>query len=120
MTSFLTVVSPAEMSQHVADAGTTTGGTDSGGSGRATARSRSRRPERELTYDVTELSANAGKVTIAMANPSPLPHNVAIKGNGIDDKGPVVFKGGTSTVSADLQPARTPSTAPCRATRPPG
>ena len=39
-----------------------------------------------------------------MENPSPIPHNVAIKGGGVDVKGKVVITGGTSTVSADLDP----------------
>lgn len=57
-----------------------------------------------LKFNVKTLSAKAGKVTIVMiANPSPLPHNVAIKGKGLDVKGPVVGKGKTSTVSATLK-----------------
>jgi cytochrome c oxidase subunit 2 len=104
MTSFLTVVPPAEMSQHVADAGTTTGGTGSGGSGTSDGALKIEAdPGGALAYNVAVLTAEAGKVVITMSNPSPLPHNVAIKGAGVDVKGPVVFKNGTSTVSADLQ-----------------
>jgi plastocyanin len=57
-----------------------------------------------LRVDKNRLSAAAGKVTIDMGNPSPLSHVIAIQGNGVDVKGAVVSKGGTSTVSADLKP----------------
>jgi plastocyanin len=57
-----------------------------------------------LRFDKNTLSAPAGKVTIVMGNPSPLSHNIAIQGNGVDVKGAVVSKGGTSTVNADLKP----------------
>jgi plastocyanin len=55
-----------------------------------------------LKYDKTSLSADAGTVEIVMSNPSQIPHNVVVEGNGVDEKGPVVQKDGTSTVSADL------------------
>ena len=57
----------------------------------------------QLKYDKSTLSASAGKVTITMENPSPLSHNVAIEGNGVDEEGEVVGQGGTSTVTADLK-----------------
>lgn len=57
-----------------------------------------------LRFDKSTLSASAGKVTIVMGNPSPLSHDIAIQGNGVDVKGAIVAKGGTSTVSADLKP----------------
>jgi plastocyanin len=57
-----------------------------------------------LMFDKTTLEAPAGKVTIEMTNPSPVPHDIAIEGNGVDVTGEVVSDGGTSTVSADLQP----------------
>ncbi len=60
--------------------------------------------ENKLAFNVAELTAPAGKVTLVMANPSALQHNVAIKGNGVDVKGEVVSTGGTSTVTAALAP----------------
>jgi heme/copper-type cytochrome/quinol oxidase subunit 2 len=57
-----------------------------------------------LAFDKTALVARAGKVTLALANSSPIPHNIAIKGNGVDVKGPVVTSGGRSTVTAVLKP----------------
>jgi plastocyanin len=57
----------------------------------------------QLKFDKSALSAPAGKVTIVMKNPSSLPHDVAIEGNGVDAKGKVVNQGGTSTVAATLK-----------------
>ena len=39
-----------------------------------------------------------------MANPSQIPHAVAIKGNGVDVDGKTIGNGETSTASADLKP----------------
>jgi len=59
-----------------------------------------------LRYDKTTLRAAPGLVTIRMRNPAILPHNVAIKGNGVRKLGKVVLKGGTSTVTAKLKRGR--------------
>jgi uncharacterized cupredoxin-like copper-binding protein len=61
-------------------------------------------PTGQLKFDKTTLDAKAGKVTITMDNPAPVPHAIAIEGNGVDMDGKTVTKGGTSTVSADLKP----------------
>jgi plastocyanin len=58
-----------------------------------------------LKFDTNQLNATAGKVTITMHNDSPLQHDVALKG-GVNVKGDVVTKGGTSTVSTDLKPGQ--------------
>jgi plastocyanin len=57
----------------------------------------------QLKFDKSALSAKAGKVTIAMKNPSQLSHDVAIEGNGVDVVGKVVNQGGTSTATATLK-----------------
>jgi plastocyanin len=57
----------------------------------------------QLKFNVSSLSAKAGKVTITMANPSPLSHDVSIMGNGVTQKGNIVGQGGTSTVTATLK-----------------
>ncbi|MGH3138040.1 MAG: plastocyanin/azurin family copper-binding protein [Gaiellaceae bacterium] len=100
MTSFLTVVTAAEMA--ATQETIAAGGTTSGGGGVSGAIEISADPSNALLFDVVELNADAGAVTIRMANPSALPHNVAIKGNGIDAKGEIVGSGGTSTVSANV------------------
>src|SRR4051812_44474222 len=56
-----------------------------------------------LKFDKSSLTAKAGKVTLQMANPSGVPHAVAIKGNGVDVDGKTVISGETSTASADLK-----------------
>jgi plastocyanin len=61
-------------------------------------------PGGELKFDQASLEAAAGEVTITMANEGNLPHNVAIEGNGVDEIGEVVTEGGTSTVTATLEP----------------
>lgn len=103
MTSFMTVVTASEMAatQKMIAAG---GSATSGGGAAAGAIEISADASNALRFNVTELSAEARTVTISMANPSALPHNVAIKGNGVDVKGEVVNTGGTSTASADLAP----------------
>ena len=60
-------------------------------------------PGGALKFTKKSLTAPAGKVKISMANLSVLPHNVAIKGKGVNVKGRVVLKGGTSTVTAVLK-----------------
>lgn len=57
-----------------------------------------------LAFDKQTLVAHAGKVTIALTNPSAIPHDIAIKGAGLDVKGPIVTSGGRSTVTATLKP----------------
>ena len=59
----------------------------------------------QLKFNTNKLSAKAGKVTIVMTNPSPLQHDVSIKG-GVSAKGPVVGQGGKSTVTVTLKPGK--------------
>jgi uncharacterized cupredoxin-like copper-binding protein len=60
----------------------------------------------QLKFDKSSLTADAGKVTIDMKNDSDIPHDVSIDGNGVDEKGKEVTGGGTSTVSATLEPGK--------------
>jgi uncharacterized cupredoxin-like copper-binding protein len=89
-------------------AGTTTasaaGTTTAPSSGKATTLHIEAEPSGALHFNKRTLSAPTGKVTIVMANPSPLQHDVAIEGNGVKVTGKVVSTGGTSTVSANLKP----------------
>ena len=57
-----------------------------------------------LKFDKKSLSAKAGTVEIDMSNPSQLPHDIGVEGNGVDEEGPIVEKGGTSMVTVDLKP----------------
>ena len=63
-------------------------------------------PNGALRFDKSTLRAKPGRVTITMKNPSVLPHNVAIRGNGVKKIGKVVLKGGTSTATATLNAGR--------------
>lgn len=101
MKTFLTVVPAADMRQNAVAAGT--GEETTPAVGQAGSLEISADPTGALKFDTASLEAKAGTVTIAMKNPSPLPHNVAIKGNDVDVKGKVVLNGGTSTISADLE-----------------
>jgi plastocyanin len=54
-----------------------------------------------LSFLSKEATAPAGQVEIVMPNPSPIQHDIALKGDG---KGPVVGTGGESKFTADLKP----------------
>ena len=55
----------------------------------------------ELKFDKAELTAPAGPVTITMANPSDIPHNVVIDTDGAKP-GDTVSKDGESVATAEL------------------
>ncbi len=61
-------------------------------------------PSGALKFDKTSLTAKAGNVTVDMDNPSNVPHAIEVEGNGVEEEGEVVEKGGVSTVTADLKP----------------
>ena len=76
---------------------------ESGGKGPGTNLMLSADPSGALEFDKTSLSAKPGKVTIVMDNPSDVPHAVEIEGEGVEEEGETVGKGGVSKVSADLK-----------------
>lgn len=59
-------------------------------------------PGGALSFDTDSLEAQAGEVTVTMDNPSSNPHNIAIEGQGVDEKGEVVTQA-ESRVSAQLE-----------------
>jgi uncharacterized cupredoxin-like copper-binding protein len=63
-------------------------------------------PNGALKFTQTSLTAKAGKVTVQMSNPSSsgIEHGIAVEGNGVDQDGPIVQPGGTSTLSVNLKP----------------
>jgi plastocyanin len=62
-------------------------------------------PTGQLAFVQKKLSAKAGKVTFDFTNPSPVPHNFAIKGNGVTaGPSPTVQGGATATLTATLKP----------------
>ncbi|HEX8052786.1 MAG TPA: cupredoxin domain-containing protein [Thermoleophilaceae bacterium] len=58
----------------------------------------------QLKFEKSSLEAPAGKVTITMTNPSDLPHAIEVEGNGVEEEGETVQKGGKSVVTAELKP----------------
>jgi plastocyanin len=59
-------------------------------------------PTGQLKFLASSASATAGKVTLRMKNMSSVDHDIAIKGAGVSQVGPIVDNGGVSTVSANL------------------
>ena len=57
-----------------------------------------------LAYKFAYATANAGQVTIKSENPQSTPHDIAVQGNGVDDKGETVSGGGVSQFQTDLKP----------------
>lgn len=60
-------------------------------------------PSGALAFAFGKATAPAGAITISMPNPSPIQHNIAIKGP-VTGKGPIVGKGGESSFKATLKP----------------
>ena len=59
----------------------------------------------QLKFNTNKLTAKAGKVTITMTNPSPLQHDIALKG-GVTAQGDVVGQGGKSVLTTTLKPGK--------------
>ncbi len=59
-------------------------------------------PSGDLKFDKAELTAPAGPVIVEMENPAEIEHDVSLEGRGVDERGKVVGKGGTSTVTVEL------------------
>ncbi len=61
-------------------------------------------PNGLLKFQASSATATAGKVTLRMQNMSSVMHDIAIKGNGVNQIGPIVANGGISTVTTSLKP----------------
>jgi plastocyanin len=61
-------------------------------------------PDGQLIYDFAAATAPPGQLTITSKNDSSVPHNIALEGGGIDEKGAVVQGGGTSEIQVNVQP----------------
>ncbi len=60
-------------------------------------------PGGALAYVFADAEAKAGQLEIDSKNESSVQHDIAIEGNGVDEKGEVVANGGVSQISADLK-----------------
>jgi plastocyanin len=61
-------------------------------------------PSGALKFNQDSAKIPAGRVTLTMKNPSSVPHDISLRGNGIDEHGEVVQKDGESKVTANVQP----------------
>ena len=59
-----------------------------------------------LLYAVKSATAPAGKLTIKSKNPQSTPHDIALEGNGVSGKGPVVQGGRVSLFSVKVKPGK--------------
>ena len=60
-------------------------------------------PNGQLAYITKKATAPAGKLEIDSKNAASIPHDIAIEGNGVNEKGPVVQGGGVSKITVDLK-----------------
>jgi len=58
-------------------------------------------PGGQLAYVTNKAQAPPGPLTVRMGNQSSIEHDIALEGNGVSAKGPVVGKGGTSEFKVD-------------------
>jgi plastocyanin len=58
----------------------------------------------QLAFAKETLEAPAGTITLVMENPAAIEHNIAVRGEGVDEQGEVVGEGGESRVTVDLEP----------------
>lgn len=63
-------------------------------------------PSGQLAYVASGAKAKAGKLTITMKNASSTGHNIALKGAGVNQAGPVVAGGKTSTITVPVKPGK--------------
>jgi len=56
-----------------------------------------------LAYRFADAKAPAGQIKITSENPQAVEHDIAVEGNGVNDKGEVVGEGGVSEFTTDLQ-----------------
>lgn len=95
----------AETAEPPATAPTTTeAATTGGGGGGGETTLENPADPRELRFSKSTLEAPAGTVTLVMENPSALEHNIAVRGEGVDEQGEVVGQGEESTVTVELEP----------------
>jgi plastocyanin len=60
-------------------------------------------PSGALAFQYGKATASAGQVTLVMPNKASISHDISVKGNGINQNGPVVGQGGTSKVTVTLK-----------------
>jgi len=76
------------------------GSSSSGGGGEALTVTAD--PGGAISWDKSELSAKAGKVTLKIVNESDIPHAIEVEGNGVEKETKTVT-GGNAEVTVDLK-----------------
>jgi uncharacterized cupredoxin-like copper-binding protein len=61
-------------------------------------------PTGQLKFDKTALAAKAGQVKVTLTNSSPVPHNISLKGTGVNAHSATISGGKTANVTATLKP----------------
>jgi plastocyanin len=56
-----------------------------------------------LRFERESVTASAHRTSVEMANPSAIPHAIAIRGQGLEESGATVGKDGVSRLDADLE-----------------
>ncbi len=85
------------------------GGSGGGGTAKASASNQlsiPTDPSGQLAYQFTKATAKSGQVTLLSKNDAPVPHDISIKGGGVDEQGDQVTDGGTSKLSVKLKPGK--------------
>jgi plastocyanin len=91
------------------DSGSSGGSADTstgGGGGGAQTLKLTADPGGASRFDKSSLTAKAGKVTVVLDNPSPLPHAVEVEGQGVEEETDTIGEGETAKVTVDLKPGK--------------
>lgn len=76
---------------------------DSGGASASNQLKLTADPGGALKFDKTTLESKPGKATVVLDNPSSVPHAIEVEGEGLEEEGKTVGKGGVSKVTVDLK-----------------
>jgi plastocyanin len=63
-------------------------------------------PNGQLAYLSKEATAPPGALEINSKNEASIPHDIALEGNGVNEKGATVQGGGTSTIKVNVKPGK--------------
>lgn len=61
-------------------------------------------PNGQLAYASTQAIAEPGRLRIESKNDASIPHDIALEGNGVNEKGEIVQDGGVSSITVEVQP----------------
>jgi plastocyanin len=73
-----------------------------GGSGAAQLLRLATDPEGALEFDKETLRAEEGRITIELTNEAPIPHDISVEGNGVEQSSPTAITS-TTSIALDLE-----------------